>query len=253
LLLEVGTALISGAWGTYKTFIAIDLAKAVMLGTTFAGRKVMRQAGVLFIAAEGSAEIPIRLQAACQEEGKLPFAWVEDCPRLLDRGALKILVAMAKAAHKKMMRDFNLPLGLVIIDTMAASAGFNDEASNAEAQTVMNVLTSLAKQMKVLSVTVDHFGKNADSGTRGASAKEASVDGVLAVLGDHDTSGKVTNTKLVARKVRGGVTGVEFAFNKRVASISAPIPRRTSRSAPASSTGAIQKRPHPASALGQII
>jgi hypothetical protein len=216
LLLEVGTALISGAWGTYKTFIAIDLAKAVMLGTTFAGKKVMRPAGVLFIAAEGSGEIPIRLQAAYGEDGKLPFAWSEDCPRLLDRGALKILLSMAKAAHKKMMKQFNLPLGLVIIDTMAASAGFSDEASNAEAQNVMNVLTSLARQMNLLSVTVDHFGKNADSGTRGASAKEASVDGVLAVLGDRDMSGKVTNTKMVARKVRGGVTGAEFSFSKRV-------------------------------------
>src|SRR5206468_2458426 len=121
------------------------LAIAVMTGETFAGRKVFRRAGVLFIAAEGSAEIPVRLQAAYEAlggKGRLPFAWIEQCPRLLDRDAPKALKSIIRDAAKKMREEFNLPLGVIIVDTMAAGAGFGDEGSAAEAQAVMNLLTS---------------------------------------------------------------------------------------------------------------
>ena len=50
---ETGVGLLSGQWGTYKTFIAIDLAGAVMTGNLFAGRAVKRSGGVDF-AAEGA-------------------------------------------------------------------------------------------------------------------------------------------------------------------------------------------------------
>src|SRR5215471_8212902 len=43
LLPETGVALISGQWGTYKTFVANDLSAAVMTGTTFINRQVMRK------------------------------------------------------------------------------------------------------------------------------------------------------------------------------------------------------------------
>ena len=54
--------LLSGQWGTAKTFVGIDLSAAIMTATPFAGREVTRQGGVLFVAAEGASEIPIRLQ-----------------------------------------------------------------------------------------------------------------------------------------------------------------------------------------------
>ena len=38
MLPKIGKALISGQWGTYKTFAAMDLAGAVMTKTTFAGK-----------------------------------------------------------------------------------------------------------------------------------------------------------------------------------------------------------------------
>jgi hypothetical protein len=53
LLPETGAALISGQWGTYKTFVTFNLAAALMRGTAFAGLTVARRGGVLWIAAEG--------------------------------------------------------------------------------------------------------------------------------------------------------------------------------------------------------
>jgi hypothetical protein len=89
LLPESGSGLVSGQWGTAKTFVVLDLAAAVT-GGTFAGRRVARRGGVFFLAAEGAFEIPIRLKGlvvsgkAGAGVGRLPFVWSEQCPRLLD-------------------------------------------------------------------------------------------------------------------------------------------------------------------------
>jgi hypothetical protein len=101
LLPETGMALISGQWGTYKTFIAVDLSAAVMTGTIFINKQVKRKGGIMFIACEGQDEIDIRLTAAFKKHGGVgnaPFAWVQGCPRLLDPSAGKILAAMVKHA-----------------------------------------------------------------------------------------------------------------------------------------------------------
>ena len=54
MLPETGAGLLSGRWGTFKTFIAIDLAGSVMTGGSFAGHPVKRTGGVLLMAAEGA-------------------------------------------------------------------------------------------------------------------------------------------------------------------------------------------------------
>jgi hypothetical protein len=193
LLPEIGTAIMAGPWGSYKTFVAVDLAISLMCREFFAGRQVNKRCGALFIAAEGAFEVPIRLQgayeASCDDGGALPFARADQCPRLLDRNALDTLEATARGASDRMRARYGLELGAIIIDTMAAAAGFDDENSNAEAQRAMGVLTALSQRFKCLALVVDHFGKTAETGTRGGSAKEGSADAVLAILAERDLSG----------------------------------------------------------------
>ena len=66
LIPQVGSGLVSGQWGTFKTFVTIDLAHAVMTGEPFLGFDIVRRGGVLFIAQEGASEIPIRLQGVIE-------------------------------------------------------------------------------------------------------------------------------------------------------------------------------------------
>ena len=70
LIPQVGQGLASGQWGAGKTFAAMDLAASVMTGTHFAGRQIERRGGVLFVAAEGASEIPIRLQGVVEQKLK---------------------------------------------------------------------------------------------------------------------------------------------------------------------------------------
>ena len=100
LIPACGHGLLAGQWGTYKTFVALELTTALMTAQPFLGGIVKRQCGVLFLAAEGADEIRLRLNAAvrekCGDMPRAPFRWYETTPVLLQKGALEKLVAMAR-------------------------------------------------------------------------------------------------------------------------------------------------------------
>src|SRR5262249_21799653 len=129
LMSTVGHGLLSGQWGTGKTFLALELASSVMTGQPFVGHMIKRQCGVLFLAAEGADEVRIRLEALvlekCGDMPRAPFRWYETVQTLLQPGAADKLIAMGRQAHASLQAEFGLPLGLIIIDTVAAAAGYN--------------------------------------------------------------------------------------------------------------------------------
>lgn len=224
LIPETGCGLISGQWGTYKTFVALDLAGAVMSGTDFINFSVRRKGGVLFIACEGQNEVAIRLnavvEARCAGLERAPFAWIDSCPRLLDPNAGKTVAAMVRQAADKMMRDFNLPVSLIIIDTAGKAAGYakaGDENDPALGKILLKTLGDLSRATGAFVLGVDHFGKDATVGTRGASSKEDDADVVLACLGERTVAGAVTNMRLALRKRRSGSNGEEFSFHTKIA------------------------------------
>ncbi|MGF3027915.1 ATP-binding protein [Methylobacterium aquaticum] len=225
LVFETGKGLLAGQWGGGKTFAGLDLSASVMTGLPFAGKRVMRQGGVLFIAPEGAFEIPIRLKGIVQGKlgpdapERLPFAWIEECPRLLDADAVPQLVTTAKLAAERLAEAFDLPLALIVIDTVAAGAGFMDENSAAEAQRVMNAMEALSHQTGAFVIGIDHFGKAVETGTRGSSAKEAAADVVLAMLANRDEAGNVSNTRMSIRKLRGGRCGYEIPYELEVITV----------------------------------
>jgi hypothetical protein len=227
LLPETGAGLLSGQWGTYKTTTALDVSVSVMAGLPFAGRfKVKRRGGVAYFAVEGSSGLRSRLDTIARERGvtgALPFAWRADCPPLTASNALEALTRMAKEAGQEIKRRFSVPLVLIYIDTMIAAAAYanaGDDNDTAVAQKVMSVLSGLSHHTGALVLGIDHFGKIIDTGTRGSSAKEGHADVVLALLGDRQLNGTITNNRLAVRKLREGVSGLELPFAPRDVTIS---------------------------------
>ena len=157
MLPETGVAIIAGQWSSGKTFVALHLAECVATCKPFAGRLIKRRGGTLFMAAEAAGDIPIRLRgiAAAPLSGKrdrLPFTWIEEVPSISEPDAIELMVEIARKAASEMQEKFNLPIALIVIDTMAAAARFENENDAAQAQAVMNVLQALARATGALVV-----------------------------------------------------------------------------------------------------
>jgi hypothetical protein len=225
LLPEDGLATLAGQWGTAKTFVALDIAGCVILGGTFIDYPVRRTGGVLFVAAEGAASIGLRFEAMLARKLNLailegstpaqPFSWVDFQPRLLSEGPSD-LITMARREAAWMKQTHNVDLALIVIDTIAAAAAFSKENDSAEAQTVEDAMKTLSKQTGALVLGVDHFGKDAETGTRGSSAKEASPDAILALVGKRELTGRITDLRMGVRKVKDGEAGREIPFRLEV-------------------------------------
>ena len=205
----------AGHCSTGKTFMALRLAYCVATGYLFAGQKVKHCGGTLYLAAEASGDIPIRLRALTEHPAlapkiRLPFARVDEVPKLSDRDALKALLALAGEAGAEMQANFQKPLALIVVDTMSAAACFSDENSAADVQPIMNILQDLARNTGTLVLAIDHVGKSKNAGTRGSTAKEASADAILA-LSKQDS--RDNQYELEVRKLRIGSSGHQFGYS----------------------------------------
>jgi hypothetical protein len=225
---EVGAGLLAGQWGTYKTFAAIDLSCAVMSGRPIFDSDIDRPGGVVLYAAEGESEVPVRLQAGienrCPEfKQRAPFVWLTPekiTLNLLDPHGIAKFVAYVKHVDAEMRKRFSLPLALIIVDTVVATAGFKKSGDENDAvlgaRLMKDGLGKIARQTKTFALGVDHFGKSPETGTRGSSGKEDNADVVLAILGEKSMAGLVANPRLIVRKTRGGVAGREYPFTPRI-------------------------------------
>ncbi len=177
----------------------------------FFGRKIVERVGTAFVAAEGRALIPNRFAAALAKESiteKLPITWMNQLPNFSSADGIKLFVRQLRMLNERFQGDFGVRLGQVVIDTVAASFGMKDEDDNAEATKVCNVMRVIGEETGALMTPVHHYGKNPESGLRGASAWKGSADVVTGVLADIDPlSGRTSNRELVCAKARDGEQG----------------------------------------------
>jgi len=232
----IGTEILSGQSRTFKTFVLLDMMLSIMNGGTWTGEPVYRQGGVLLFAVEGGTGIALRLAAAIKytlptrvasrmdlpdslaanvkavDPARLPFEWATTCPPLSGGDPLPALIATARRAHDRFMKEFDLPLVMVAFDTMAVAARMEDENSSAEGAKLWADMRRLSDATGAVVVGVDHVGKDDEKGTRGTSAKEDNVDAVLMLLGKKSPEGRVTDTRMVLRKMKEGPGEEEIPF-----------------------------------------
>jgi hypothetical protein len=217
LLPAEGVAVTGGQTRAGKTFTEIYKAVCLERGLSFFGHKIAERVGTAFVFAEGRGAIPNRFAAAREKlslPDKLAITWVRDVPDLSSIDGLKAFISHLRALNERYLGDFGVRLGQVVIDTVAATFGMKDEDDNAEAQKVCNVLRRIGEATGALTCPVHHYGKNPESGLRGASAWTGSADVVEGVLADIDPlSGRTSDRELVCVKQRDGEQGPLSPFD----------------------------------------
>ena len=166
-----------GGSGTFKSFIAIDLALHVAHGLPWLGKKT-RQGNVLIVAAEGGSGLWRRI-VAWHREHRLKWEsvpiWV--LPIAVDLGADCSRVQEAAAA-------LGVRPDLVVVDTLSQTFA-GEENSAAEVSSYLRELGLWFRNSWQASVlVVHHTGHQATERPRGSSAIRANVEFMFGVYRD---------------------------------------------------------------------
>jgi len=168
-------ALLAGAWGSGKSFIAQDWAACTATGRRWQGRNVA--AGpVRYVAAEGAYGLSVRFDA-------WEYAW----GRKIDNDAFAVLpipVNLLNRADVAELCSLVEGCALVVIDTMARCLIGADENSAKDMGMAVDSLYTIREATGDGTVlAVHHTGKDRST-IRGSSALEAGVDTIYTTEGD---------------------------------------------------------------------
>ncbi len=196
-----GVAEVWGAPSVGKTFIILDACLTIARGLPTWQRRRVKQAGVVYVAAEGGVGLGKRLSAYQSHHE-------------LDLGALstfRLIVAgvnIREEAERIITACEEMPggVGLVVLDTLNRTMGGGDENSSKDMGQYLQGAALIAETTGALVLIIHHPGKNEDLGARGHSSLFGNIDCELALRKDGDVR------VLKVTKQRDGRDGDEFAF-----------------------------------------
>lgn len=181
-----------GQPGSYKSFVALDMACCVATGRPWHGCETQRTA-VLYVVGEGLSGYKRRVAAWCEHNG-VDRAELREGLRLT-RGAVQIgspewseLAAWA-AEHKA---------GFVVVDTQAKATIAYDENSNPEQTRVLACLDVMRAQTGGTMLLLHHTGHangEASNRGRGASTWRGGVDTELILTKTGDRTAALLNDR----------------------------------------------------------
>jgi hypothetical protein len=178
ILLDGGIATIYGESGSTKSFLAIDLAMNLAIGSEWFGLDVNREVPVIYTALEGFSGVVKRIKGWCKRNEITPNNIFVDHDALLlgELGSVQSFINFYKS------KEFNK--GLVIIDTLNMAIPDIEENSAASMGGVISKAKLIAEKLNSTILIIHHTGKDESRGMRGSSSLKASMDTIIFVKKD---------------------------------------------------------------------
>lgn len=203
-LLDLDTlAAIYGEAGSYKSFLALDLALRVARGEWWNAREVKEPRPVLYVVAEGVHGMADRVKAwyhahtawgGVENTPPDELVWLPEAVNLLD---LEHADALGRLAR-------DLGAGLVVVDTLNRCSPGADENSSRDMGAAIAGLDRVRKLTGATVLAVHHTGKDPTKGLRGHSSLIAALDTALEVRAAENV---LTLTAEKQKYREGGIVG----------------------------------------------
>lgn len=202
LVPEASMGMIFGASGTFKSFLAIDLAMHVIGNRPWAGLETSG-GPVLYVAAEGAGVLHRRVQAWCAVHRiDLP----DDlfiCHRQLnlsdDDEVDQLAAAISTLAEAPR---------LIVIDTMAQSFDGDENSSRDISAFLRTLKTKIQAPFGATVIVIHHTGHAEKSRPRGSSALEANLDFMMSASRPEGA----LSARLTVQKQRDGEIAAPLEF-----------------------------------------
>lgn len=205
LIPENALALIYGAPGSGKSFLALDISLRIATGMAVDGRPVNRS-GVVYLAAEGQGGFRRRVDAFRRlhdVKGDVHFGLIPSAIDLLkpDADLIRLIASIQSTAEL-----WGAAPGLIVIDTLAATFGGGDE-NGTDMLNYVNNLCKVRDQFQATVMAVHHRPKDhANDTPRGHSSLMGAMDTMLIV-----NDGSVRTAKV--KKQKDAEAGSPIKFN----------------------------------------
>lgn len=169
-------AVMYGASGSGKSFMALDMAGAIAQGLDWQGNRV-KKGRVVYIAAEGAGGCKLRLRAYCQannlELDDLDIVFIPSAPNFMDKRDVSDIIATLETLGDILV---------VIVDTWAQVTAGGNENSGEDMGKALAHCKRINVATGALVLLVHHSGKDASAGARGWSGLRAATDTEMEVL-----------------------------------------------------------------------
>lgn len=172
-----GTGLLFGESGSYKTFLALDMASCLAFGVPGQWQAPPVKNDVLFLAGEGPVAMAKTRWPAWMEWQGIEFRndhrlMIKDrVPLYTDSGAWEKV--------KSDIAELGAKPSLIVIDTLSRLLMGLDENSAKDATLVTQFMEDLARYYECFVLAIHHTGKDQNKGARGSSAFHSNVDVVI--------------------------------------------------------------------------
>jgi hypothetical protein len=180
-----GLVLIGGRSGAGKSYVALYLSVCLAAMRPFCGRAPRMQSAVLYIAAEGGANMVPRIAAAKKAAGiteNLPIRVIRRAAFPAGDSDFSEYVAHVAAEVAVMRKRTGIRHVTIPIDTVSAAFELADEDAASEVVKLCKRARQIADACDALVILVHHFGKDDDRLFRGSSAWRDNVDHALAIM-----------------------------------------------------------------------
>jgi hypothetical protein len=197
-----------GAPGSFKSFLALDIAEAIATGRSWMGKEVRKTGAVLYICGEGFGGVGARIKAI-----KIHHQTEDGAPIYIVRHQLNLRSSaedfnalMLAVVH--LVEQTGMEFTLAIVDTLARAFGGGNENDTAD---MMAFVVSMGKIQEFLNcalMVLHHSGKDVAKGMRGSSSLLGAVDTELELL---RFEGQLKGVLSISKQ-KDGVQDEKFGF-----------------------------------------
>lgn len=199
-----GTGMIYGESGSFKSFVALDMALCLAHGIPGQWGAPPVKNDVLFMAGEGPVATAKKRWPAWNEWQSIEF---RNDHRFIIKDRVPFFTDTDAWEHIKAdLAELKAKPALIVIDTLTRLLTGMDENSAKDASMITNFMEQLARYYECTVLAIHHTGKDQNKGARGSSAFYANMDFVIS------TKLRQGGTELRIRKQKDADVSDEISY-----------------------------------------
>lgn len=210
-----GFSALFGPPGSFKSFVALDIAHSVATGADWMGKPVATPGAVLYICGEGHGGIGARIKACRIHHKTEPGAKVFVIRHQLNLRSSKEDIQQLHLAISNLVQREQVRFELVQVDTLARAFGGGNENDSSDMGAFISSLSKIQRLLDCALQIVHHVGKDITKGLRGHSSLLGALDTELelqrldSALQDNHIAG---SGNITITKQKDGSDGAKYGF-----------------------------------------